>query len=73
MNQHWIENFWNKIETKLSEVAPIVETPFPYTIDERGKYVPMTKQGQPDVHWWTNGFWGGMMWLAWKETKKGQI
>ena len=65
MNQEWITSFWNRIENKLSVIAPLVETPYPYTTDDGGKLVSFR-----DETWWTNGFWAGMMWLAFKETKK---
>lgn len=70
MDQRWINELWNKVEKKLSQVVPSVETIFPYTTDEKGKYIPVMKDGQLNIHWWTNGFWGGMMWLAWQESKK---
>lgn len=63
MNQEWITDFWNRIESKLAIVAPQVETPFPYTTDTHGKFVAFR-----DETWWTNGFWAGIMWLAFKET-----
>ncbi len=59
MDQKWVDAFWEKIETKMSVVAPQVETRFPYTTDENGKYVAFQ-----NVQWWTNGFWAGIMWLA---------
>lgn len=65
MDKKWIDEFWNKIESKLSVVAPQVECLVPYTTDENGKYRKTT-----DIQWWTNGFWAGMMWLAYQETKK---
>lgn len=58
----WIDSYWDKIEKKLSVVAPQVEMPFPYGIKD-GKYLPR------DEYWWTNGFWPGMMWLMYLQTK----
>lgn len=58
----WVDSFWNKIENKLSVVAPQVNMPFPYGI-ENGKYVSR------DMYQWTNGFWPGMMWLMYIATK----
>ena len=59
----WVDAFWDKIEKKLSVVAPQVETPFPYLINrETGKY------NSKLCHWWTNGFWPGMMWLMYLQT-----
>lgn len=68
MDRQWINDFWAKIENKLSVVAPQVETPFPYTINDEGKYIPYNNRY--DSQWWTNGFWGGILWLAYKESKK---
>ena len=59
MDKQWIDEFWKKIEDKLQVVAPQVDTKFPYTIDENGKYVPFQNN-----QWWTNGFWAGILWLA---------
>lgn len=68
MDMNWVNEFWYKIEKKLSETSPNVETLFPYTTDESGKYVEYYENYGPC--WWTNGFWAGIMWLAYTETKK---
>lgn len=69
MDKQWIDEFWNKIESKLSVVAPQVTTPFPYLIDENGKWQEIRNVNGAN-QWWTNGFWAGMMWLAYLESKK---
>ncbi len=57
---------WYKVEQKLSAVAVRSYDKLPYTayggIHDDNK--------QKDVTWWTNGFWGGMMWLMYQETGK---
>ena len=64
IDYNWVNSFWDKIEKKLDVVAPQVETPFPYLIDkETGKY------RSRHARWWTNGFWPGMMWLMYLQTK----
>lgn len=63
IDYNWINSFWDKIEKKLSVVAPQVDTPFPYLVDENGKYKSR------NAYWWTNGFWPGMMWLMYLATK----
>lgn len=68
MNEKWINEFWNKIEKKLSATAPFVDTLFPYTTDKNGDYVQYDENYGPC--WWTNGFWAGIMWLAYIETGK---
>lgn len=71
MDRQWIDTFWEKVEAKLFVVAPQVDTRIPYTTDKNGKYVPyLNGERQPDSQWWTNGFWGGLLWLAWKGSKK---
>lgn len=65
MDKKWVDKFWEKIESKLSVVAPQVETRFPYTTDKNGKYVTWQ-----NIQWWTNGFWAGIMWLAYIGSKK---
>jgi len=65
MDKKWVDAFWEKIEFKLRVVAPQVETPFPYTTDDNGKYVAWH-----NIQWWTNGFWAGMMWLAYIGSKR---
>ncbi len=63
-NKKWIDEVWDKIDKKLSRVAVKSRDKIPYTTvdgvhDNRAAI-------EPD--WWTNGFWGGMMWLMYKET-----
>lgn len=62
MDKKWINEFCDKIEKKLNIIAPQVETEIPYTTDENGKYIETTTPA--GVQWWTNGFWAGLMWLA---------
>ena len=64
-NREWIEATWEKTERKLRNVAVKSRNKLPYTtIDgvHDNKF-----ETEPD--WWTNGFWGGMMWLLYKETQ----
>lgn len=63
-NKEWIDATWAKVDEKLSRVAVKSREKLPYT----------TKDGVHDdkqenaVTWWTNGFWGGMMWLMYEAT-----
>lgn len=64
-NKNWIEETWTKLDAKLSRTAEKSRNKIPYTTkngihDDRSK----------DVHWWTNGFWGGLMWIMYIGTKK---
>ena len=63
-NQEWIDSTWAKVDRKLRRTAIKSRNKLPYT----------TINGTHDdrfatrVTWWTNGFWGGMMWLMYEAT-----
>ena len=63
-NQNWINDTWNKVENKLKVVAVRSREKLPYTTFDGIHDNRMEK----DVTWWTNGFWGGMMWLMYEAT-----
>ena len=63
-NKAWIDEVFAKLDKKLSRTAVKSRNIIPYT----------TKDGQHDdrtsyIHGWTNGFWGGLMWLMYEATK----
>lgn len=63
-NQIWIDETWEKIDKKLSRTAVKSRNKIPYSTingehDDRSVI---------DVGGWTNGFWGGMMWLMYHMT-----
>lgn len=64
-NIEWINSTWEKVENKLSKVAIRSRNKLPYTTIN-GVH---DKVGYGQIDWWTNGFWGGMMWLMYSETK----
>ena len=63
-NTLWINDTWKKVDKKLKKIAVKSRDKLPYT----------TINGVHDdksstfVDWWTNGFWGGMMWLMYNAT-----
>ena len=63
-NKEWIDSTWEKIDKKLSKTAVKSRNKLPYTtingVHDDKKEV--------EVDWWTNGFWGGLMWLMHQET-----
>lgn len=63
-NQEWIDLTWEKIDKKLSKTAIKSRHKLPYTV-VNGEHNDRSKT---DVEWWTNGFWGGMMWLMYTQT-----
>ena len=63
-NKEWIDTTWHKIDRKLCKTAVKSRNKLPYTTID-GVHDDMS---QKDVTWWTNGFWGGIMWLMYLET-----
>ncbi len=61
----WAEETAQKIEKKLTASAKRNAHKIPYTA-VNGVYDDMTEK---NICWWTNGFWGGMMWQMYHATK----
>ena len=62
----WAEEIYQKICIKMKAQAQRVGTDIPY-IPENGRYKDMGKEG---IHWWTNGFWPGMLWQMYHATQE---
>ena len=64
-NKEWIDGVWAKLDAKMSKTAVKSRNKLPSTSvngvhnDCSGKYIQN----------WTNGFWGGLMWLMYEATK----
>lgn len=69
----WQESVKQKIVDKMSWVSEKSKKKIPYTtIDgEHDNRIVDNPNGSPDdgINWWTNGFWGGMMWQLYHLTK----
>lgn len=67
LNNHkaWIDSTWEKLDKKLSKIAIKSRDIIPYTT-QNGKHITR----DDEVTWWTNGFFGGLMWLMYLGTKK---
>ena len=66
-NQNWIDCVWGKLDEKLSRLAVKSRDKIPYTTIN-GEHDNRAAAGA-DITWWTNGFWGGLMWLMYEGTK----
>lgn len=66
-NRQWVDSVWEKLEQKVSRTAVENRYKIPYTTKD-GIYDDYS-EGQK-ITWWTNGFWGGLMWLMYSETQK---
>ena len=69
----WLEETLGKIREKMEWVSEKNRDKIPYTTDESGSYddrSDCSKSWNIDdgLNWWTNGFWGGMMWLLYQDT-----
>ena len=63
-NSAWAKNVAEKINNKMLSVAKRNQGKIPYLTDN-GIYQDMAEQ---DIYWWTNGFWGGIMWQLYYAT-----
>jgi len=62
----WLEDIYTKTEKKIEATCKRVGNKIPY-IPTDGKY---TDKGDDNVSWWTNGFWGGILWQLYNTTGK---
>lgn len=72
IDMNWVEDFWGKIEKKLSTTSEMIGAGYPYTTVD-GSYANFDGGLSADgggVFRWTNGFWGGMMWLMYLATEE---
>ncbi|MBP3965864.1 glycoside hydrolase family 88 protein [Paenibacillus lignilyticus] len=62
MINQWADDVWNQIVDKVSRTSKSIGAGFPY-ISYNGKY------NHEEADWWTNGFWPGLLWMVYRETK----
>jgi unsaturated chondroitin disaccharide hydrolase len=73
-DQAWLNSVIDKLTIKMDWVSDKSRNKIPYTTiggthDDRSVDNPSGKIDN-GINWWTNGFWGGMMWLMYHETGK---
>lgn len=71
----WANEVILRIREKMDWVSEKNRDKIPYTADENGNYDDRADLSKPwriddGLNWWTNGFWGGMMWLLYQDTKQ---
>lgn len=59
----WADEMWSKLDKKLSKAAVSAREILPYEVID-GRYAE-----KGNTAWWTNGFWGGLMWLMYVGTR----
>ncbi len=63
-HQEWATQVSEKVKKKMRKVVERNQGRIPYLTAE-GHYVDMTEK---DIYWWTNGFWGGILWQLYHAT-----
>ena len=63
----FVEEFWGKVSKKVSLMADKIGANFPNTSLKTGIYDPFGENVNPSD--WTVGFWPGMLWLMYLDTK----
>lgn len=71
----WADQVIEKIRRKMAWVVRKNRESIPYTTDENGNYdnrADASREWNLDdgLNWWTNGFWGGIQWLLYQDTKE---
>lgn len=64
----WAEETYGKLVVKMKAEAERIGTMIPYTTRD-GKYHDLDVEGG-GLHFWTNGFWPGMLWQMYHATKE---
>lgn len=62
--EQWADEVIGKIREKMSWSSEKNKDHIPYSTDGAGNYIP----SEYGLSWWTNGFWGGSMWLMYQDT-----
>ena len=73
MDNRWIDEAIEKVRQKMDWVSDKNKDKIPYTTDASGSYDDRSDETLPwgftdGLDWWTNGFWGGLMWLMYQGT-----
>lgn len=66
INYDWIKSTIEKLDNKLSKKAMQYREYIPYSIKDN----KFTTRYDENPNWWTNGFWGGLMWIMYNYSNK---
>lgn len=61
----WLEETWGKINGKMKAQCGRIGSAIPY-IPQGGHYRDL--DAPEGINWWTNGFWGGILWQMYHAT-----
>ena len=62
----WVTETLDKVKEKMIPVTERNRNKIPYTTDASGRFDD--RSDAKEICWWTNGFWGGEMWLLYQLT-----
>jgi len=65
-NQMWVNEAWEKVHIKVKKTSEKIGAAFPHA-SVNGSY----QLEAPS--WWTAGFWPGLLWLLYRETKENSF
>ncbi len=73
--QKWAVEVLEKVKEKMNWVSDKNMYKIPYTTDNEGNYDDRSDASaswniDDGLNWWTNGFWGGIMWLLYQDTSE---
>lgn len=69
----WVDSVVEKIKNKMEWVSEKSANKVPYSTtngEHDDHAINLIGRDDTGICWWTNGFWGGMMWLMYHETGK---
>ncbi|HIW31191.1 MAG TPA: glycosyl hydrolase, partial [Candidatus Paenibacillus intestinavium] len=62
ITKEWEQEAWEQIVRKVSRTSKRIKDRFPHA-SVNGEYV------LEPPYWWTAGFWPGLLWLVYRDTK----
>ncbi|NQX66359.1 glycoside hydrolase family 88 protein [Paenibacillus alba] len=65
-NEVWVSEAWSKTMAKIEQTSKTIGANFPHA-SKQGKYDCTQPQG------WTAGFWPGLLWLSYRDTKRESL
>ena len=63
---NWVNEAWQQVTEKINRTSKRIGAHFPHA-SANGTYICA------EPHWWTAGFWPGMLWLVYQDTKDAAL